>query len=440
MESKRVLIFPCGSECALEIHEALRYEKYFEVFGATSVENDSGPYVYSNFIQEKIPFITDKAFLPAFNQLLDAYQIDFIFPALDSVCLFLSQNEGRIHSKLISACLQTNIIARSKRKTYEALNGIVPIPRILDPEKMTHTDLPVFLKPDVGQGSQGTVLAKDLDTVNYFTRSNPDLLVLEFLPGREYTIDCFTDRHGELRFVGGRERRRIKAGISVNSIRVRDPRFEDWAQRINRTLRFRGVWFFQVKENPTGEFVLMEIATRVAGASALARNRGVNLPLLSLYDAMEMDVALLENNVDNEIDRTFVNRFRIGIEFDTVYCDFDDCLVVRNQVNTGLIAFLFECVNQGKHLVLLTRHLEDIENSLRKYRLVGLFDEVVHIQDGRPKSDYILPDSRAIFIDDSHRERADVSNHCGILCFGPDNLLANTKESRREILDPSILV
>jgi hypothetical protein len=282
--------------------------------------------------------------------------------------------------------------------------------------------LPLFLKPDVGQGSIGTVLAKDMETVRYFTSRNIDLLVMEYLPGREYTIDCFTDRHGKLRFVGGRERRRIKSGISVNSIRVRDARFTEWAEKINGVIPFRGGWFFQVKERGSGEFVLMEVASRMAGTSALARNRGANLPLLSLYDAMDIDVTILENDVENEIDRTFINRFRMGFEFDTVYCDFDDCLIVRDKVNTGLLEFLYRCLNEGKRLVLLTRHAEDIHVSLRKYRLSDLFDEVINIQNGEQKSEYVRGPG-AIFIDDSHRERVDVAAKCAVVSFGPDAVI-----------------
>ena len=420
MDKKNVLIFPCGSECGLEIFKALQYEKAVEVYGATSVENNPGLFVFENYIKKVVPYITELGFTEAFNELLKHYKIDYIFPALDSVALFLTEHQAELSSKVISSSYETNFICRSKKRTYERLTGVIAVPKLFRPNTVTEQMLPVFLKPDVGQGSQGTVLAKDLETVGYYTARNKDLLVMEYLSGREYTIDCFTDRHGKLRFVGGRERRRIKAGIAVNSIRVRDERFEEWAEKINGAIQFRGGWFFQVKENEVGGFVLMEAASRMAGTSVLVRNRGVNLPLLSFFDAMDIDVSILENDLDNEIDRTFVNRFRLGCEFDVVYCDFDDCLVVRGKVNTCLLGFLYCCLNEGKRLVLLTRHAEDIHVSLKKYRLTDLFDEVVHIKDGTPKSKYINGGS-AIFFDDSHQERMDVMKK-GIPAYSPSSL------------------
>ena len=132
-----------------------------------------------------------------------------------------------------------------------------------------------------------------------------------------------------------------------------------------------------------------------------------------------MEVFILENEMDNEIDRTFTNRFRLGTDFDTVYCDFDDCLVIRGKVNTDLLQFLYHCLNEKKCLILLTRHANNIHESLVKFRLSNLFDQVVHITNGTLKSLYIKSNS-AIFIDDSHQERTDASKH-GIPVFSPSS-------------------
>lgn len=125
----------------------------------------------------------------------------------------------------------------------------------------------------------------------FYLKKDPTLLILDYLPGKEYTIDCFTDRHGVLRFVGPhRERARILNGISVNSFPVKDPVFSNMAEVINKNLKLRGVWFFQVKEAKDGELGLMEIAPRVGGTMGLTRNMGVNLPLLTILDAMDTEI------------------------------------------------------------------------------------------------------------------------------------------------------
>ncbi len=419
IEVKNALIFPCGSECALEIHRSLACEKYINVFGATSVENNPGKFLYENYIPDLMPYITADDFLDRFNDILRKHAIDLVFPALDRVAMFFSEHRDRIGAEVVTSSAGTNRICYSKRVTYEHLSGIVMTPKVFCADEVTEDMLPVFLKPEIGQGSQGTVLAKDLETVEYHTSRHENLMVLEYLPGVEYTIDCFTDRHGNLLFSRGRQRRRVRTGISVNSVSVRDERFGEWAQTINSAMDFRGAWFFQVKENDAGEFVLMEVAARIAGSSALARNSGVNLSLLSVYDRMGLDVEVLENDVENEIDRSFDHRFRIDHEFDTVYCDYDDCLVIRDKVNSQLVRFLYDCTNHGIRLVLLTRHADDIHESLGKTRLSGLFDEVVHIQEGANKANYIET-TASIFVDDSHAERKSVRTAHGIPVYSPD--------------------
>jgi hypothetical protein len=67
-------------------------------------------------------------------------------------------------------------------------------------------------------------------------------------------------------------------------------------------------------------------------------------------------------------------------------------------------------------VVLLTRHAHDINRTLTKHRLQSLFDEVIHIDQTAKKSDFIVPEG-AIFIDDSFRERMDVSRRHNIPTF-----------------------
>ena len=41
----------------------------------------------------------------------------------------------------------------------------------------------------------------------------------------------------------------------------------------------------------------------------------------------------------------------------TVYVDLDDTLVCKGRLNGDLIKFLYQCVNQGKRIVLLSKSL-----------------------------------------------------------------------------------
>ncbi len=415
MIKKKVLVFPCGSEIALEIYRAMCYDIHFELWGASSV-SDHGKFVYEKYI-ENVPSVDDPDFIEAINKIVDQHGIDLIYPAHDSVVLTLSQNVQKLHCKVVAPDVEVCEISRSKKKTYELLADVVPVPKMYDSRNIP--EFPVFLKPDVGQGAKGCLKAFSQNEIIAALQNNPSLLVLEYLPGKEYTIDCFSDNEGNLLFVQGRERHRISNGISVNSVPVKHADFERYAQAINKVVPFHGTWFFQVKERKSGELVLMEIAPRVAGTMALARMQGVNLALMNCYNALGLSVSVLQNKYSVEIDRALENKFKIDCVFDTVYVDLDDCIIIDAKVNVSMIAFLYNALNKGKKIVLLSKHNKDIVDTLKKYRLDNLFDEVIHINQNDHKYSYIKS-VNSIFIDDSFAERKEVAENIGISVFSPD--------------------
>lgn len=418
MKRKRVLVFPCGSEIGLEAARSLASAKEIDLVGASSVQ-DHGEFAYRQHVGG-LPFVDDPAFLPRLNEVIRARSIDYLLPAHDSVVLLAAEAEerGELACRALTSPAATCRIARSKRRTMEALRGVVPTPAVW--ERLDDVPAwPVFLKPDVGQGSKGTALARDRAEAEFHLARRPDLLVLEHLPGAEYTVDCYTDRRGALLFAGGRERLRVANGISVRTRPVRLPEFADLAARINAALLFRGTWFFQVKRDRDGVLRLMEVAPRIAGAMGLHRCMGVNFPLLHVYEHEGYDVRPLVQTFDAEMDRALAARYRLGISYDDVYLDLDDCLVLDGRVDTRLAAFVHQCIGDGVRVHLVTRHAKDVDESLRAHRLAGLFDSVVHLRNGERKSAHVRP-GRSIFIDDSFAERAEVSAALGIPVFAPD--------------------
>ena len=414
---RNVLVFPCGSEIGLEVYKSLHFSTHFKLFGGSSID-DHGKFIYKNYI-DNIPFVDAVDFIDKLNEIIEIYHIDFIVPTHDSVVLKLAQEsaKGDLGCVVITSPVATCEVARSKLKTYETLKGIVPTPHIHKNIKaIAASDFPVFLKPEIGQGTKGTYLAKSRDEVEFHIKKDPTLNILEYLPGKEYTIDCFTNKDSKLLFCEGRERIRISGGISVNSASVKDARFNDLGAKLNSHLDFKGVWFFQVKENTKGDLVLMEIAPRVAGTMGLVRCKGVNLPLLSLFDAMGLEVDIIENNYSIVIDRALQNIYKHNLKYSNVYIDLDDLIIFEGKVNTDVVAFLFQCINKKINIHLLTKHKDNLKDTLHNYKLSGIFDELILVDDEVEKFSYIKAKD-AIFIDDSFAERKKVHDVCNIPVF-----------------------
>jgi hypothetical protein len=418
MTKKNILVFPCGSEIGLEIHRSLKYSTHFRLIGGSSV-NDHGKFIYEQYIGD-IPFHTAPNFINILKKIIIEHGINAIYPAMDAVAKTLKNNEYFLNCLIIGSSAETTSICASKKLTYQKLSAIIPTPQIY-PFLAQVKAYPIFIKPDIGYGSRNVFLARNENSAQSFLNDKVDIgsfLLCEYLSGDEYTIDCFTDRHGILRFVGARKRTRISNGISVNTIQTNEYQdlFNGYAEEINATIELRGAWFFQMKLDQNQKPKLLEIAARLGGSSSLFRAQGINFALLSAFDAFDIDIKILKNKYDIELDRALSSCYKHSIKYSSIYIDLDDTLIVNNCINLQAISFIFQSINENKRVILITRHKEDLDATLKKHRLDNLFDEIIHLQKGEKKSTYIT-NVDAIFIDDSFAERLDVSNNCNIPTF-----------------------
>lgn len=420
MEQINIMVFPCGSEIGLELHRSLKDIRFITLFGASSVD-DHGMWVYKNYIGG-IPFITAENFIEEFNKCIDDNHIDYIFPALDNVIAFLSKHRSELHAELLTCSDDAVQVCRSKTKTYERLAGCDFLPGIYKSADEVES-YPVIIKPAESQGAQGFMILENEDALRYeLSVRDEEQVICEYLPGEEYTIDCFTDRNGKVRYVSSRNRNRIKNGISVNStLQEPEQRIFDIAEIINSKMEFRGVWFFQLKRNAKGEYKLLECATRVAGTMCVERGAGVNLALLTVFDALGYDLDFPTQLNSVTVDRALCNVFKLDIEYDDVYIDFDDTLIVHDRVNFNTLRFIYQCIEQGKKVTLLTRHETDIIADLKAKRLAPeMFDEIICIPRSERKIDHVNPSAKSLFIDDSFAERKAMNEAFGTIALGVD--------------------
>ena len=406
----KVLILPIGTEIGLEIHRALRHSKHFKVYGISSNNNNHGRFVCENYIKENLPDFRASEFWSELAKITRKYKIDFVYPASPLLFDAYTFIPKKLIPKIILPDLNTVRVCRSKALTYQLFDSLLNVPK---PEL---EEFPIFLKQDKGQGSSTCRIANNKQELDAFSVLEKDYLFLEYISGREFTVDCFTDRHGKLRFIGARLRNRIKNGISMNTSIARNTQCELIAQIINDKLKMRGGWFFQVKG--TDILYLLEIEPRIAGTSGIWRQIGVNLPLLTLYDRLDIDMEIIQNEREIELDRALKARYKTNIKYDNVYVDFDDTLIVSNKVNIELLSFLYQCLNNKKKIYLLTRN-KDVFALLKKYKISGnLFNKIITIDLCERKSKH-MKHFPAIFIDDSFGERQEVSK-IGVSVFDLD--------------------
>ena len=196
---------------------------------------------------------------------------------------------------------------------------------------------------------------------------------------------------------------------------------EGIAATINVRLKLRGPWFFQLKEDCGSQWKLLEISCRVGGAMVAQRARGINLPLMAVHDYLGRDLVTLPVRQVSLIDRNIATRAQLDFDYDVVFVDLDDTLIIDGHANPIALAFLYQSVRDGKQVRLLTRHARDLAQTLRSARIAPeLFDQIIHLGADDRKADHVTPNS--IFIDNHFPERESVAHAHSVPVFDIDAL------------------
>ena len=414
------MIFPGGTEVGMEIYKSLVNCKFINLFSVSSRVVNHAPYIYKDHFY--IDDIYSEHWLNQLNEILIDNKIDYIFPANSYVIDKLSKHRSEIKAALILNSNEVLRIVRSKSKTYNELTDIVPVPKIYKSISEIKI-LPVFVKPDNAYGAQGAEKIDNGDYLSSFFVKKDNYLVMEYLPGDEYTVDCCSDADGKLIFCEGRTRQRVRMGTSMHSEPAGselNQYFHSIAGQISERIKITGAWFFQMKKDAEGALKLLEVETRIAGTMAFHRTKGINLPLLHFYIMIGHNVDLLPNRFAHIIDRALTNRYSCDLSYDSVYVDLDDTIIVHDKINTELIKFLYQCINENKELILLSKSLQnDKMKYLADRRIADLFDSIIWLDENQSKADFVDKSKNPIFIDDSFSQRKEVSQKLGIPTFDP---------------------
>lgn len=378
---KKVLILPCATQIGVEQFYSLEYNKHFDLIGASHNKDDA---LYKNFIQLRFP-IKSVEFIQEVVDIVKKHSIDIILPAHDEV-IFILKNDSNL-SPLIPGS-DSNIVTtcRFKSKTYDTLKKHDLTTDFIPEYKLLSN---MFLKPDKGQGSRGT-----------FNVDEPYLLC-EYLPGDEFTIDCFSDSDSKMLYAVARLRKVIRNGISETTQIVDNKVLNKLSYNINKVLQFIGAWFYQVKIDKHGNFKVLEVAPRIAGGSNINRLNGVNLTALTLYQHLDISIKINAQSLVKEIDRISP---RYNLDYTTIFLDYDDTFMfVRDTIR-----------NLNKKVIVLTRSKTKVDAPY----------EIIYVNDDVLKSEIIneIGSSDSIFIDDSFKERQDVMRNCRIPCFNVEEV------------------
>lgn len=321
-----ILITGAGAPGAPGILYCLRQELNFNMVAADANPYATGKHLAEDFVT--IPMASDPGFIDALVNICREKKIDVLLPLVTRELIPLSKNTAAFESagtKVLVSSADSLEIANDKSRLYQFLEwrGIpVPAFRVVENvdqfreavRELGYPSKTVCFKPSVSNGSRGFRIissqVNELDLLfnhkpnsTYMSLENaiailssgrfPELLVSEYLPGDEYSIDCLVNR-GEPVLVVPRVRTKMINGISVEGEFIRDENIIGYCSRIVRELKLHGNIGIQVKQSDSGQFLLLEINPRVQGTISSALGAGVNLPALAVKQELNLPISPAE--------------------------------------------------------------------------------------------------------------------------------------------------
>lgn len=219
-------------------------------------------------------------------------EIGTIISTMDQEPLHIANNKG----SLLTAMREAGLPVPAFRVVYD--------PNELQDAvyELGYPELPVVVKPTFGNGSRGTrILNAQKSRYDLFFKEKPnsqymrleelldivserneipEMMVMEYLPNEEISVDVLAD-HGKVLYISARKGRVISS-IMVSSIVERNIAAIDIASKVVSLLRLDGNIDFDMKCGINGYPYIMEINPRLPAGVAVQAMAGINFPYLRI--------------------------------------------------------------------------------------------------------------------------------------------------------------
>lgn len=321
----RMILTAVGAPGAPTIIKALRGDENIEIIG-TDVRGDIvGKYMVDKFYQ--VPMGTTDRFIETMKKIVMKEGITVIIPLatfeLNNLARHKEYFERELDCKICVSDYESLEIVNNKLRLYEMFSDFDFIPKFFVPASIEEFERAVYelgypeeyvcVKTPVGHGSRGfRIIRSDIDEwesfasekpnnvfidlekmVNILSRLEnfPEIFVSEYLPGEEWGIDSLINPYTH-KFVSVLIRKNSKLNLSIPTActTAENEEIRKIAEFIASKFKLSYSTNFDFKYTKDNIPKLLEINPRLSASCALAVRSGVNLPLLSVYLALNKDI------------------------------------------------------------------------------------------------------------------------------------------------------
>ncbi len=319
-----VLMTGAGAPGASGIIKSLRMvsERSIRIVGV-DMESDAYGFAFTD-TGYTVPAGIDDAYISRMREIASEESVDVILPLTTAELEPLTTAQELFDAEVMVSKPKSLKIANNKGRLYqyleeETFDTAPEYRRVSTKDKFVdavhalgYPDTPVCFKPPVASGMRGfRVLDETTDRLDRLlsdkpdsavttleevlpiltsTDSFPDLAVMEYLPGKEYSVDVLAmgDKVGP---VIPRTRERTRAGITFEGKVEKRDELIDAATSICKGLDLEYNINLQFRYDSNGHPRLIEINPRIAGTVIMCVGAGANLPYLAVQYALGEEIS-----------------------------------------------------------------------------------------------------------------------------------------------------
>lgn len=317
----KVLWTIAGSMGTISDIDMLKKVKSFniDVVTADSEDKDAAGFVVTGK-KYVVPKIKDSKYVDALLEICKKEEITTIIPQYTEELVLMAENIDRFKSLGIKVLVTEDIeklkVANNKYELYNFFDNrdFVPKYRLCSSIasiksavlELGYPNANLCIKPVKGEGGKGfrIITEEMIDLFNeapgspkinieaYINQLKasakiPELLVTEYLPGKEYSVDCVC-RNGITFFCIPRQRIETSMGVSSVSLIEKNEELIAYSKEIISSLNLSYNINIQFKYSDEGKPKLIEINPRVSGSLVANSGAGINMLESALRLAYDM--------------------------------------------------------------------------------------------------------------------------------------------------------
>ncbi len=304
-------------------------KRVFRIISTDINEDAVGKYLTDTFYQ--VPSPEEDDYLLSMEEIVRDENIDIIIPQTTREILVLAEHVDHFRGLGAEVVVSPAISIKTANDKYLLLEKAkqinIPCPDYyLTDSEITLREATRMLgypgkkavaKPRISHGMRGLrILSQESGNVDQLLNSKPEgletdldsllqilsrgkwpeLIVSEYLPGEEYTIDVFRAR---TTVVIPRKRRSIRSGISFDAeVELREDLIE-YSTKLAAALNLKYCFGFQFKMSSDGIPMLLECNPRVQGTMVTSVMAGFNLIYYAVMEALGVQVAVDGTKIEN---------------------------------------------------------------------------------------------------------------------------------------------